>query len=448
MPDPRAEALALLTHRPKFGSGLGLQRMQAVMSGLAPALWSANGRALHVTGSQGKGTVTTLAAALLQTLGYKTGRYISPHLMAFEERIAINGAPLDAAGLAEAAARFAAREAAYLALHPNDRFGGFEAVTAAAFEAFAAADVDVAVLEAGIGGRFDATRAAHGSVVALTGIDREHAGLLGPTEEHILYDKADLCPAGGLLVAGRLEPELKRRLAAYGTMRGFDLLHAEEACRIGNIEHGADGALADFALGGLALDRLRTRVFGPAQLRNVAIAFLLVRAWLERKGAATGSAALGEAARHAFGETALPLRFERIGEDPVTIADVAHTPQASRALAETLGCVFPGERFVLLAGIADNRPAGSILEPLLALASSVICTRSHRGFAAELLKGALPRKPEPPVLAIEQPAEAFAEARRQARQNGHKLLVTGSLFLAAEAKCLAMGGDPAALEFL
>lgn len=446
--DARQEAVRILTNRAKFGTGLGLQRMQAVMTGLRPTLWSANARAIHVTGSQGKGTVTTLAAALLDALGYKTGRLISPHLMRFEERIAIGGAEIGEAALVEAAKRFAAREAAYLAANPGDRFGSFEAWTAAAFEAFTAADIDVAVLEAGIGGRFDATRAAKGAVVALTGIDREHAALLGPTEEHILYDKADLCPAGGLLVAGPLPGELKRRLAAYAAMRGFDCIQLEDACAIENIRHDETGAIADVVAGDLRLTDLRTRVFGAAQLGNAVIALLLVRAWLERKGAETSPARLAEAARAAFSTCALPLRFETIARDPLTIADVAHTPQAARALAATLAAVHPGRRFVLLAGISEERPAQGILEPLIPLAAEIICTQSYRGFPPEMLATIPQPKAERPVHVIGAPAAALAAARRIAAERGHPLLVTGSLFLAAEAKCIAAGGDPAAMEFL
>jgi dihydrofolate synthase/folylpolyglutamate synthase len=443
MAEDRDRVIALLTDRPKSGAGLGLHRMQAVMNGLKPALWSANGRAIHVTGSQGKGTVTMLTAALLETLGYKTGYLISPHLTRFEERIVIHGAPIGAAAFAQAAERFAQREAAYLAIHPSDRFGSFEALAATGFEAFGAADIDVAVLEAGIGGRFDATRAVRGSLVALTGIDHEHAALLGPSEEHILYDKADLCPAGGLLVAGHLPAELKRRLSAYGAIRGFQILHAEDVGVLSAVRHDAQGALADLTIDGLVLDALRTRVFGMAQLGNAVIALLLARAWLERKGAATSARALGEAAREAFAKTMLPLRFERICENPVVIADVAHTPRATQALADTLRMIYPDERFVLLTGISDDRPAHSMLEPLVPLSAALICTRSHRGFPPEMIaerfKGA---------RAIEEPAEAFAEAKRLAAQSGNKVVVTGSLYLAVMAKCIAAGNDPAALEFL
>jgi dihydrofolate synthase/folylpolyglutamate synthase len=443
MAEGRDKAIAILTDRPKFGTGLGLHRMQAVMSGLKPALWSANGRAIHVTGSQGKGTVTTLAAALLEKLGYKTGHFLSPHLMRFEERIAIRGAPVDEAALMQAASRFAAREEAYLAIHPGDRFGSFEALAATAFEAFGAADIDVAVLEAGIGGRFDATRAARGSIVALTGIDHEHAGLLGPSEEHILYDKADLCPAGGLLVAGPLLPELKRRLSAYGAIRGFDILHAEDIGTLSDIRHDAQGAIVDLAADGAVLKDLRTRLFGPAQLGNAVIALLLTRAWLERKGVSARDAVLSEAARAAFAETQLPLRFERISEDPAVIADVAHTPRATAALAATLQMVYPGERFVLLTGVSDDRPAHSMLEPLAPLCARIICTKSHRGFPPEMIAGNFKG-----AQVIADPADAFAAARRIAAQEGHKVVVTGSLYLAAMAKCIAAGGDPAAMEFL
>ena len=448
MAKARAEALSILTDRPKFGTGLGLQRMQAFMTGLKPALWSANGRAIHVTGSQGKGTVTMLATALLDMLGYKTGRLISPHLMRFEERIVIAGAEIGGAALGEAAEHFAAREKAYLDMNPSDRFGSSEAWTAAAFQAFTHADIDVAVLEAGIGGRFDATRAARGSLVALTGIDQEHTALLGPSEEHILYDKADLCPAGGLLVAGPLTPELKRRLAAYGTIRGFHILHAEDAGTIESIRHQADGSVADFSFGDLVLPDLQTRVFGDAQLRNAAIALLLVRAWIERKGGTLRGKTLAEAARAVFAKTALPLRFETLGEDPLIIADVAHTQQATRALAQTLRQVYPERRFVLLVGISEDRPAGGLIEPLLPLAAHIVCTRSYRGFPTDMLLGAMPEKTARAARVIDDPAEAFVEARRIATQEGLAVLVTGSLFLAAQAKCIAAGGDPAAMEFL
>jgi dihydrofolate synthase/folylpolyglutamate synthase len=445
----RAEAIRILTDRPKFGAGLGLQRMQAILADLPRALWCAGGRPIHVTGSQGKGTVTILAAALLDVLGYKTGRFISPHLMRIEERIAIGGVPIGADAFAAAARAFQAREAAYLALNPGDRFGAFEALTAAAYYSFTAADVDVAVIEAGIGGRFDSTRSAGGAVVALTGIDQEHSALLGPTEEHILYDKADLCPAGGLLIAGRLPAELKRRLGAYGAIRGFDILYTEEVVSLANLRHGSRGALADLTVDGLVLNGLETRVFGRAQLFNVALALLVVRAWLARKGRATDDKTLIEAARTAFAQTVLPLRFEKLGVDPTVIVDVAHTPSAARALAATVRDVLaPAHGIVLLAGIADDKPAHAVLEPLAAIASAIVCTQSYRGLPADILAGLPPAKADRPCLAIADPKEAYAEACRLAQNMGMPLLVTGSVFLAAAVKCIAAGEDPAALEFL
>jgi dihydrofolate synthase/folylpolyglutamate synthase len=448
-PLSRAEAVGILTARPKSGSGLGLQRMQAVFADLAPALWCANARPIHVTGSQGKGTVTTLVAALLEELGYRTGRYTSPHLMRLEERIAIGGAPIGEAALVDAAIAFQKSEAAYLAHHPGDTFGSFEALTAAAFHAFTAVDIDVAVLEAGIGGRFDSTRAAGGGVVALTGIDQEHARILGPSLEHILYDKADLCPAGGLLIAGPLEGELKRRLGAYGAVRGFEIQYAEDSLQIENIRHQPEGAIADLSLKDLTLPNLETRVFGRVQLANAGLALLLVRAWLERKGQIADVARLPDAARAAFRKTFLPLRFEQLNADPVVIADVAHTPSAARALAETIAQVLnPARGIVLLIGIADDKPAHAILEPLARIAGAIVCTRSYRGLSPVILADSPPAKAGRELRAIDDPREAYAEACALARRLDAPVIVTGSVFLAATIKSIAAGDDPAALEFL
>jgi dihydrofolate synthase/folylpolyglutamate synthase len=445
----RAEALRILTDRPKSGSGLGIQRMQAVLTGLGPALWSANARPIHITGSQGKGTVTTLAAALLDVLGYRTGRYISPHLMRFEERVAIGGVPIGEAAFIAAAAAFQKMEAAYLTHHPGDGFGSFEALTVAAFNAFSAADVDVAVLEAGMGGRFDATRSAGGGLVALTGIDEEHAGILGPTAEHILYDKADLCPAGGLLIAGHLEGELKRRLGAYGAVRGFEIIYADDAVGIEHVRYSGAGARADFSAGPLLLPGLQTRLFGRAQLANAGLALLLVRAWLERKGQMADIARLGEAARVAFQETVIPLRFERLSDDPLVIGDVAHTPSAARALTATIQDVLaPVGGIVLLIGIADDKPAHAIMEPLAGIADAIICTRSYRGLSPAILTGLPPTRAGRTVLAIDDPGQAYAEALRLGRELGAPVIVAGSVFLAATIKTITAGGDPAALEFL
>ncbi len=198
--------------RPRFGHGLALHRMLWLKERLPQGARLSPASVIHVTGSNGKGTVTTLTAALLQALGLRVGAFVSPHVSRFEERITLDGAPISADALGKAYAWFEAEEKTYLAQHGDEAFGAFEAITAVALHAFAAAPLDALVLEAGIGGRYDATRAAQGKLVALTSIEREHIAVLGPSAEHILYDKADLAPAGALLIAGRLAPVLARAL--------------------------------------------------------------------------------------------------------------------------------------------------------------------------------------------------------------------------------------------
>lgn len=439
-------AIRFLIGHPRFGNGLGLHRMHAMMATLQPARWLSGGRVIHVTGSQGKGTVATLTAAILEQMGYKVGLMVSPHLMAFEERIVIAGRSIEADLLLEATKHFAQSERDYLAQHPEDVFGSFEAVTACAFAAFGQADIDVAVLEAGIGGRFDATRIAGGRLVALTSIDLEHAALLGPSEEHILYDKVDLCPRGGQLIAGSLNAKLRARLQTYAQLQGIGLIQAQDQISIANIVYDPSGATVDLSVSGHRLRKLRTRLFGEAQLRNAGIAILLARAWLEQTGHHLESQ-IGDAVRSALGRTAPQLRFESIDEEPLTIADVAHTPQAAIALVETLAAVYPGKRFVFLVGIARDKPAPAILAPLIERACAFVFTQSHRGIVAEALANSAAAA-QVPLYTESTMTEAYPLARHLAREQNVALVITGSVFIAAEAKCVAAGSDPAALQFL
>lgn len=438
-----------LIARPRFGAGLGLHRMAAVLADMEPARWQQNGRALHVVGTKGKGTVATLAAAVLRALGLRVGLFVSPHLQDFGERISIDGAAITAPALEAATRRFETFESGYRARHPGDDFGAFEAITATAFHAFGAADVDVAVFEAGIGGRYDATRAANGATVALTSVGLDHATLLGPTRTHILYDKADLCPSGGALIAGPLEPDLARRLAAFAHLKGFGLHALADETVLSGVRHGLSGSSADLLIRGQMIADLKTRLHGSVQLANAALALVLVRHWLDREGLNIDAPAFAQAARAALSATHLPLRFETIADAPLVIADIAHTAESAAALAETLRAVLPSRRYVLLVGIAEDKDRAGILAPLLPQADAVVaCAAGPRRASPETVGAAARSLATAPIEAIAAPEAAYARARDLARRGPGLVLVTGSSPFAAVIKTIAAGNDPAALTFL
>ena len=200
-----------------LGMRFGLERMRALLDALGHP---ERGRpAIHVVGSNGKSSTARLAAAALAGEGLRVGTYLSPHVTGWRERIELAGRPVTPGRFAVAVG--AVRDAAAdLALPPGDAVTQFEALTAAAFWAFAGAGVDAAVVEAGLGGRFDATNVLPGSVVVLTNVALEHTDLLGETEEAIAAEKLAVAPRGSdRLVVGRLSPAARVAVAAQMAAR-------------------------------------------------------------------------------------------------------------------------------------------------------------------------------------------------------------------------------------
>ena len=201
----------------------GLERMRRLMT----ALGSPQERfgSIHVLGSNGKSSTARMIAALLEQAGTRTGAYLSPHLVSWAERIEVGGSPVSDERFAEAIAR-AAEAAAKVdrTLEAGDRVTQFEALTAAAYWELARAGVAVAVVEAGLGGRYDATSVIRSDVQVLTNVSLEHTRWLGPTERHIAEEKLAVVPAGGTVVTGPLGPEAREVAERVTGERGARLL--------------------------------------------------------------------------------------------------------------------------------------------------------------------------------------------------------------------------------
>ncbi len=429
----RDEIIAAVFARPKFGTGPGLARMASIAASLPRTPWLGTGRALHVTGSHGKGTVATLTAALLAANGVRIGLFTSPHLHRFEERIRIRGAEISPEALAAAYGAYDSVEAG--ARTEENRFGAFEAITGTALHAFARADLDMVVFEAGLGGRLDSTKIAGGTLVALTGIDREHLDLLGPTEIDVLRQKADLCPEGGTLFVGPLVPALRTALASHARAKNLQLRFVEGEVRLSSLRATPSGVIADLSLTDLALPDLETRLFGRAQITNAALALLLAREWLERFGSYRPDPFV-RAARETLRATPMPLRFQRLADNPFLYADVAHTPASTRALAETIRLHLGNDKIILVLGCAAEKDAVEIARPLAPLALHIHCTEAgHRALPARDLADRLSRQGWEAQISSAPLAEALTQARAQSRP----VIVTGSLFLARDTENLLSG---------
>ena len=402
-----------------FGMRFGLERMRRLMT----VLDSPHRRfqSIHVVGTNGKSSTTRMAAALLRRHGMRTGTYVSPHLTSFAERVEIDEQRISPERFAAAVQR--ASQAAALVdrtLGPDDRVTQFEALTAAAYWALARAGVEAAVVEAGLGGRYDATSVIDSRVQVLTNVGLEHTRWLGPTERHIAEEKLAVVKPGGTLVTGPLGAEAAAVAARVAAERGARLVRSGKELAL-----TGDQTLTVSTPGGRYTD-LELRPLGRFQRANFAAAVAAVESFL-------GRALEAEAVRRAASELNLPGRLEVVASEPLVVVDGAHNPSGARALAESLPSVVGERPVIAVMSVLEDKDAAGILSELMPLCAGAVFTRSSR-------RGALP----PPVLEslwtqlggsgaeiVADPARALEVARSRAADGG-AVLVTGSIYLLAE----------------
>jgi dihydrofolate synthase/folylpolyglutamate synthase len=379
----------------------GLDRMRRLMT----VLGSPQERygSIHVVGTNGKSSTARMTAAILRRHGLHTGTYLSPHLVSFTERVRIDDE--DSSDEQFAAAVERARRAAEKVdrtLDEDDRVTQFEALTAAAYDALAVAGVQVAVIEAGLGGRYDATNVIPSRVQVLTNVGLEHTRWLGPTVADIAAEKLDVVRPGATLVVGDgLHPDALALARETTAARGARLVQA-----------GADPGVEVLAR-------------GSYQRRNFALARAAAEAYLGELDA--------EAVRAAAASTLVPGRFELIDRWPDTVVDGAHNPGGMAALAEALRGFLDGRRLVACLSILDDKDAAGMLRELLPLCSEVICTANAnpRALTPATLQSLCRQLGGPPARTVPDPRRALEQARVSAGENG-VALATGSIYLIAD----------------
>src|SRR3954452_7961510 len=305
----------------------GLERIRRLLTALGSP--QAAFRSVHVVGTNGKSSTTRFAAAMLEAHGVRAGAYLSAHLTTFAERIRIGDADLGAAAFAAAIQRAAeAARKVERGLEGGERVTQFELLTAAAFGALAEAGVEVAVVEAGLGGRWDATNVLDAPVVVLTNVGLEHTRWLGPTVRDIAGEKLAVVRPSATLVLGDSQPEVVELATATGA-------------RVIDVSEPLDAPLPLY------------------QRRNAALARAAVEALLGRMNE--------DAVRRAAASVTVPGRFQRVAERPLTIIDGAHNPAGIDALVEALPEVVGGRPLVGCVSILDDKDAAGMLRALLPL---------------------------------------------------------------------------------
>jgi dihydrofolate synthase/folylpolyglutamate synthase len=414
-----------------FGMRPGLERVRALLDAFGGPERSF--RAVHVVGTNGKSSTTRYLEAVLRAHRLRSGAYLSPHLTGYHERVIINGSPIGGEALGSAVERVRVE----IARLPADlrEVTQFEVLTTAAFLAMAEANVEVAAVEAGLGGRLDATNVLAAPVVVLTNIALEHTDILGSTREAIFAEKAAVI-AGGDAVFGPLdglEPLAEARSRAVGAcphLWGRDVTVEGGS---GGLEVKLRDSAGEHTYGGL-------RLSSPAQYQVINVALAVAGAHLLRGG-------LEESVvRGAVGDLAVPGRLQVFEGTPLLIADGAHNPHGATALAASLRMMArPAPRVGLIAIMRDKAVEDmlSVVAPLLDV---MVCTQASERrsqTAAALAESA--RKTGGARLRVECVADARAGFERALAVAGTQgsVLITGSLYLLQDlADVLTAGGRP------
>lgn len=386
---------------------------------------------VHIAGSKGKGSVSTMIARILEAAGHRVGLYTSPHLLRWKERISLAGEEMGEELLVEAAEEL---RPLIEGKGPEAFAGGelptyFELTTLTAFLAFRRAGCDRMVLETGMGGRLDSTNVAPSSASVITPIELEHTEWLGDTIPKIAFEKAGIIKPGKPCFVSPQAPEALEVFKKTCAERGSELFEVQRLARIEEVEVTRRGTEATISFEGgkpwAGRERFRTPLVGAVQAENMALAIL---------AAASLEPGLGpETARRGLEKALLPARFQVLELEPPVVLDGAHTPLSTRLCLESFDRIFPGPAALLFACAHDKKHAemASILRPRF---SRVTVTRpgtfkqSYPERVAESFGLA-----EGGCRLIEDTGEAVRAARAEAAELGLPLLVAGSFYLCSEA---------------
>ncbi len=401
--------------------GLSLERMSRLCEVLGDPQHAYP--VVHVTGTNGKGSVVRMTSALLRAAGLSVGTYTSPHLERINERLAWDGADIGDDALGEAIGRVAALEPV-----AGVRPSYFEILTAAAFAWFADLAVDVAVVEVGLLGRYDATNVADASVAVLTNVGRDHTDGQGAWRAAIAEEKAGIVKPGSHFVLGEADPELEPVFAdAAPTAASLWVRGTDFDCDVNRVAFG--GRLVDLRTPGTTVEEVFVPAHGAHQGDNAAIALAASEAFF-------GRPLDEELVNEAFAGVRLPGRFEVIERDPTVVLDGAHNVDGAGAAARTLAEDFTlSGSLILVVGLLEGREPAEMLAALGATEAAflVACTpASPRAIPAPVLAAAADRLGIP-AEAVSSVPDAVGRALALAGSDD-LVLITGSLYVVGDAR--------------
>ena len=402
-----------------FGWKLGLERMNAMAGALNHP--ERKYTTIHIAGSNGKGTVAHILENIYLRAGYRVALYTSPHLVSPLERLRIQGRPIDATdfetGLRNMMPLLRQHQATY-----------FEAMTLLAFERFARAGVDIAVIETGLGGRLDATNILRPTCSIITTIALEHQNYLGSTLELIAGEKAGIIKETVPCILGDMPETAQRVILNRCRAQRSEAILATDHIRVEVLHLSADGMTVRLHLPAAKESpaKIHTPLLGRHHVSNIASAVAAVLQLQPHHPVPMHAILQG------LQHVRIPGRMQRLSASPPLLVDVAHNEQSIRAVLQTVSAIWPQRRLRIVMGLLRDKDVTNILQAVAAYPAHLICVTpfSERALQAEKLRqqaehAGLPAVSEPSIIA------AVETARKRAR-NEDVILITGSHYVVGE----------------
>ncbi|HEV7193109.1 MAG TPA: folylpolyglutamate synthase/dihydrofolate synthase family protein [Jatrophihabitantaceae bacterium] len=405
-----------------------------------------NYRSVHLTGTNGKTSTARMVDELLRGFGLRSGRFTSPHLTSITERIVIDGQAISDRAFVEGYREIAP----YLDLVDGQfdiKLSFFEVMVALAYSIFADAPVDVAVVEVGLGGRWDATNVIDAEIAVVMPVDLDHVQYLGPDVATIAAEKAGIIKPGASVVLAAQPPAAAEQLLRRAVE--VDASVAREGLEFGVLQRRVAVGGQVLTLQGLAgqYDEIFLPLHGEHQAQNAACALAAVEAFFG-SGSATGPID-AEVVRAAFASVRSPGRLEAVRSAPTILVDAAHNPRGMAATATAIGEAFDFRRLIAVVAMLADKDVTGMLEQLEPIVDELVVTQnsSVRAMSVDELAAAAVRifgtdrvSVEPRLDDAIEAAVRLAEDTGDDLLSGSGVLVTGSVVTAGEARTLLGGG--------
>lgn len=345
----------------KHGIKLGLSNIERLTDILEKPQNSF--RSIHIAGTNGKGSTTTMIASILQRSGWKVGMFTSPHLKSFTERIRINGIQISESDVVSLTHKI--REC-FAGTDLNPTF--FEVVTALAFYYFSLKKVDWAVIETGMGGRFDATNIIHPELSIITNIDIDHAEYLGNSIPAISHEKAGIIKQGVPVITAARQPEAIKKISETAKSNNSVIHVYGRDFTSSSVSSDLNRQIFNYS-GYRPMENVSLNLSGNYQAVNASLAIRAVEL-LNNSGENIADINV----RNSLSKIAIEGRLEVVSEKPFIILDSAHNPEAARRLSVSLKELFPNKKITMIIGIMKDKDIAGILKPILEISDSIILT--------------------------------------------------------------------------